>query len=105
KTDVVPGAGRGVVDVYRPNGTLVRHLVSNGLSSPLNEPWGLAIAPASFGPFGGDLLVGNLGNGRINAFNPRTGKFLGTLEGPGGSPIKIPGLWGLQVGSNIFGGT
>ncbi|HEV2374253.1 MAG TPA: TIGR03118 family protein, partial [Streptosporangiaceae bacterium] len=65
-TDVVPGAGRGYVDVYSVNGKLIRHLVSGGTGSPLNEPWGLAIAPTGFGPFAGDLLVGNLGNGWIN---------------------------------------
>ena len=104
KTDVVPGAGRGVVDVYSVNGMLLHHLVSNGPSSPLNEPWGLAIAPKGFGPFGGDLLVGNLGNGWINAFNPTTGKFLGTLDDSTGYPVTIPGLWGLMVGNSAFGG-
>lgn len=105
KTDVVPGAGLGVVDVYTVNGKLVHHLVSNGSASPLNEPWGLAIAPTRFGPFAGDLLVGNLGNGRINAFNPTTGKFLGTLDGTNGKPIVNNGLWGLRVGNSAFGGS
>jgi len=105
KTDVVPGSGLGVVDVYTVNGKLLHHLVSNGPASPLNEPWGLAIAPTGFGPFGGDLLVGNLGNGWINAFNPTTGKFLGTLHGAHGSPIAINGLWGLRVGNSAFGGS
>ena len=105
KTDVVPGAGLGVVDVYSVNGALLHHLVSNGPASPLNEPWGLAIAPAGFGPFAGDLLVGNLGNGWINAFNPMTGKFLGVLDNSSGYPITIPGLWGLMVGNSAFGGT
>ena len=104
KTDVVPGAGRGVVDVYSVDGKLLHHLVSNGPSSPLNEPWGLAIAPAGFGPFAADLLVGNLGNGWINAFNPTTGKFLGTLDDSTGYPITIHELWGLMVGNTSFGG-
>jgi len=104
KTDVVPGAGLGVVDVYSVNGNLLHHLVSNGPSSPLNEPWGLAIAPTGFGPFAGDLLVGNLGNGWINVFNPATGKFLGTLDDSTGYPLTIPGLWGLMVGNSAFGG-
>jgi uncharacterized protein (TIGR03118 family) len=104
KTDVVKGAGLGVVDVYSVDGKLLHHLVSNGASSPLNEPWGLAIAPAGFGPFAGDLLVGNLGNGWINAFNPTTGKFLGTLDDSNGYPITIHGLWGLMVGNTSFGG-
>jgi uncharacterized protein (TIGR03118 family) len=105
KTDVVPGAGLGVVDVYSVNGALLHHLVSNGPASPLNEPWGLAIAPAGFGPFAGDLLVGNLGNGWINAFNPTTGKFLGVLDNRTGYPITINGLWGLMVGNSAFGGS
>jgi uncharacterized protein (TIGR03118 family) len=104
KTDVVPGAGLGVVDVYSVNGTLLHHLVSNGPASPLNEPWGLAIAPAGFGPFAGDLLVGNLGNGWINAFNTLTGKFQGVLDNSRGYPITINGLWGLRVGNSLFGG-
>ncbi|MGO9341046.1 MAG: TIGR03118 family protein [Acidimicrobiales bacterium] len=105
KTNVKPGAGFGVVDVYNVNGKLLHHLVSNGPSSPLDEPWGLAIAPSGFGPFAGDLLVGNLGNGWINAFNPTTGAFLGTLDGTNGYPITIDGLWGLMVGNSSFGGS
>jgi uncharacterized protein (TIGR03118 family) len=105
KTNVVPGAGFGVVDEYNGNGKLLKRLVSNGPSSPLNEPWGLAIAPAGFGPFAGDLLVGNLGNGWIDAFNPTTGKFRGTLDGANNYPITIDGLWGLQVGNASFGGS
>lgn len=104
KTDVVEGTGLGVVDVYNVNGKLLHHLVSNGVSSPLDEPWGLAIAPKGFGPFASDLLVGNLGNGWINAFNPTTGKYLGALDTTTGSPIAIDGLWGIEVGSSAFGG-
>jgi uncharacterized protein (TIGR03118 family) len=105
KTDVIPGNGFGVVDVYSVNGKLLHHLVSNGPGSPLDEPWGLAIAPAGFGPFAGDLLVGNLGNGWINAFDPMTGKFQGVLDNSSGYPITIHGLWGLMVGNSVFGGT
>jgi uncharacterized protein (TIGR03118 family) len=102
KTDAVAGARLGFVDVYSVNGKLIRHLVARG---PLNEPWGLAIAPRRFGPFAGDLLVGNLGNGRINAFNATTGKFLGTLDNTRGHALVINGLWALQVGSSTFGGS
>lgn len=105
KTDVVKGAGLGFVDVYSVNGTLIRHLIPGGPSSPLNAPWGLAIAPKGFGPFGGDLLVGNLGNGWINVFRPATGKFLGTLDRANGNPVHISGLWGLRVGNSTFGGS
>lgn len=105
KNNVVPGAGLGVVDVYSTDGALLHRLVSNGPGSPLNEPWGLAIAPAGFGPFAGDLLVGNLGNGWINAFNPVTGSFAGVLDNSAGYPITIHGLWGLMVGNSAFGGS
>jgi uncharacterized protein (TIGR03118 family) len=105
KTDVVHGTGLGFVDVYSVNGALIHHLISGGPTSPLNAPWGLAIAPAGFGPFGGDLLVGNLGNGWINAFNPATGKFVGTLDRATGYPIVINGLWGLRRGNSTFGGS
>ena len=101
RTDVVPGNGLGFVDAYSVNGRLIRHLVSHG---PLNEPWGLVIAPAGFGPFAGDLLVGNLGNGWISAFSPKTGTFLGSLRDQAGRPIAISGLWGLMAGNSAFGG-
>jgi uncharacterized protein (TIGR03118 family) len=101
KTDVVPGLGLGFVDVFTVNGQLVRHLVSRG---PLDEPWGLAIAPSGFGPFGGDLLVGNLGNGWINVFNPENGRYLGPLRNANGTPVAIDGLWGLRFGNSSFGG-
>jgi len=105
KTDVVPGSGLGYVDSYSLNGHLIKHLISGGSGSPLNEPWGLALAPAGFGPFSGALLVGNLGNGWINAFNPSTGTYLGYLRNSLGSPIIIGGLWGLRPGSPAFGGS
>jgi uncharacterized protein (TIGR03118 family) len=105
KNDVVTGNGLGFVDVYSVNGVLLHHLVSAGRTSPLDAPWGLVIAPKGFGPFGGDLLVGNLGNGWVNAFNPTTGAFLGTLDSPIGYPVTISGLWGLRAGSSAFGGT
>ena len=101
KTDVVAGAGLGFVDEYTVSGVLIHHLVSHG---PLDEPWGLAIAPAGFGPFAGDLLVGNLGNGWINVWNPVTGKYHGWLATTSGKPVAISGLWALQVGNSAFGG-
>jgi uncharacterized protein (TIGR03118 family) len=102
KTDIVPGIGRGFVDVYTVNGALIKHLVSHGA---LDAPWGLAIAPAGFGPFAGKLLVGNLGNGWINVYNPVTGAHLGWLENTSGRPLVIPLLWGLMVGNSMFGGS
>ena len=65
----------------------------------LNSPWGLAIAPAGFGDLAGDLLVGNFGNGEINAFNPKNDKFVGTVDGSNGKPIVIQDLWALTTGS------
>src|SRR5262249_32148931 len=69
KHDDVAGAGNGVVDVYDLNGNLVRRLTAGGA---LNSPWGLALAPAGFGPAGGELLVGNFGDGVINVYNAST---------------------------------
>jgi uncharacterized protein (TIGR03118 family) len=94
-TDEAHGPGTGFVDVYDPNGTLIKRVTSRGV---LNAPWGLALAPAGFGEFGGALLVGNFGDGRINAFDPVNGSFLGTLRGPDHEPIVIDGLWGLAFG-------
>jgi uncharacterized protein (TIGR03118 family) len=92
--DEAHGVGLGFVDVFNPAGHLVHRLVSNG---PLNAPWGLTIAPPSFGKFAGALLVGNFGDGAVNAFDARTGAFLGQLKGPSG-PISIDGLWALRNG-------
>ena len=94
--DDVAGQGHGFVDVYTNDGALIRRLVSHG---QLNSPWGLALAPAGFGGFGGALLVGNFGDGHINAYNPDTGTHLGQLRGPGGHKIVIDGLWGLRFGN------
>jgi uncharacterized protein (TIGR03118 family) len=92
----VSGAGNGYVSVFDLNGNLLQHLISNG---PLNSPWGVAIAPAGWGAFGGAVLVGNFGDGRVNAFNATTGALLGTLSDVGGNPLSIPGLWGLLFGT------
>jgi uncharacterized protein (TIGR03118 family) len=94
--DDVRGLGHGFVDVFTNDGAFVRRLVTRG---DLDSPWGLALAPAGFGAFGGDLLVGNFGNGRINVYNPSTGEHLGQLERPDGRPIVISGLWGLRFGN------
>lgn len=94
--DDVAGSGHGFVDVFTNDGALVKRLVTRGA---LNSPWGLALAPAGFGKFGGALLVGNFGNGRINAYNPNTGAHLGQLRKTNGQPIAIDGLWGLRFGN------
>lgn len=90
----VKGAGLGYIDVFRRNGPLLTRLVSNGV---LNAPWGMAIAPNTFAEFAGTLLVGNFGDGKINAFNPDTGALVGTLSNSSGAPIVIDGLWGIEA--------
>jgi uncharacterized protein (TIGR03118 family) len=101
KHDDVAGPGHGFVDEFDLNGNLVTRLVSGG---DLDSPWGLAIAPTGFGNLGGDLLVGNFGDGNINAYNPTDGDFVETLDGPNGSPLVIQGLWGLRFGNGGSGG-
>jgi uncharacterized protein (TIGR03118 family) len=92
----VAGPGNGFVDIYDTNGTLLQRLASGGL---LNSPWGETIAPASFGDFSNDVLVGNFGDGRINAFDPQTGTMVGQLKDDQGNPIAIDGLWALTFGN------
>jgi uncharacterized protein (TIGR03118 family) len=92
KHDDAAGPGRGFVDVFSPNGDLLKRLASRGT---LNSPWAVTLAPSTFGAFAGDILVGNFGDGRINAFKPTTGRFLGQLRSSHGA-ITIPGLWGLR---------
>lgn len=98
--DEVDGPGLGYVDVYDTSGHMVKRLVSQGA---LDAPWGLAIAPSRFGRFGGDLLVGNFGDGKIHAYDPRTGSFKGQLTNEDGNPIQIDGLWALRFGNGTFG--
>jgi uncharacterized protein (TIGR03118 family) len=100
RKDDVAGPALGFVDVYSTSGHLLRHLIERG---QLNAPWGLVLAPAGFGRFSGALLVGNFGNGRINAYDPNTGEFLGRLRHEDGSPIQIDGLWALRFGNGVAG--
>lgn len=97
-TDEVVGPGLGYVDVYTPNGKLLRRVASRGR---LNAPWGVALAPAGFGRFSGALLIGNFGDGRINAYEPVFGFPMGSLLGRNGRPIRIDGLWGLAFGNGF----
>jgi len=96
--DEVKGAGLGVVDVYDTGGTMVKRLTSGGA---LNAPWGIAMAPANFGDFSNDILVANFGDGKINAYNPTTGAFVGTLSKADKTPIVIDGLWGIAFGNGV----
>ena len=97
------GAGLGIVNVFDTQGNLLQRLASDG--GPLNAPWGLAIAPSSFRSFAGDLLVGNFGDGTINAFDLTTDKFVGQLLGTDGKPVVIDGLWGLTAGNGAGAGS
>jgi uncharacterized protein (TIGR03118 family) len=92
----IAGQGNGYIDVFDTEGHLLERLASQG---PLNSPWGLALAPAQFGAFSNDLLVGNLGDGRVNAYDPHSGAFLGPLRDENGNAIAIAGLWGLKFGN------
>jgi uncharacterized protein (TIGR03118 family) len=98
--DDVQGKGLGYVDVFDPNGVLLNRVVSKG---KLNAPWGLTLAPAGFGEFSNSLLVGNFGDGRINAYDLATGAYRGTLKGSDGRPIEIEGLWGIAFGNGFAG--
>jgi len=100
----VSGVGNGYVSVFDSTGKLLQSLVAGGSGSLLNSPWGLAIAPATFGKFANNLLVGNFGDGMINAYDPATGAFQGTLQDPSGNNIVLPGLWALYFGNGGSGG-
>jgi uncharacterized protein (TIGR03118 family) len=97
--DEQDGAGLGLVDKFDANGNLLSRVTSNG---PLNAPWGLALAPANFGPFSNALLVGNFGDGSINAFNATTGSFLGMLRDANGKALMLDGLWGMSFGNGLL---
>ncbi len=96
--DEVAGKGLGLVNVFDANGKLIRRVATGGR---LNAPWGLAMAPADFGRFSNALLVGNFGDGRISAFDARTGEFLGQLRGPDGRRLAISGLWAIAFGNGF----
>jgi uncharacterized protein (TIGR03118 family) len=98
REDDVAGRGLGFINVFDANGHLVRRFASHG---NLNAPWGLAIAPASFGPFGNQVLIGNFGDGAINAYELTTGRFRGQLQRANHQPIRIDGLWGLSFGNGV----
>jgi uncharacterized protein (TIGR03118 family) len=106
--DDVAGGGLGYVDEYSPDGVLLARVAQQGKkNAPLNAPWGLALAPASFGVFAGDLLVGNFGNGRISAYQRRSDGsygYKGQLRVANGTPIAIEGLWAIAFGNDAAAG-
>jgi uncharacterized protein (TIGR03118 family) len=90
----------GFVDTFGTDGTFLQRVATGG---PLSAPWGITLAPSTFGSFGGDLLIGNFGNGIIDAFTPG-GTFLGALTGANGQPLVNDFLWALNfrtAGPNI----
>ena len=92
----VPGAGAGIVDIFDLNGNFVAHAVTGG---NLNAPWGVAFAPSTgFGIFSGDLLIGNFGDGKINAYDPKTYAYLGQLMDSTGKSLVYASLWDLLTG-------
>ena len=94
------GAGLGYVDVFNSDGTLIQTAIAQG---NLNAPWGMALAPSGFGPFAGDLLVGNFGDGIINVYSPTSFSLVGQVEDGSGNPIANPGLWEIVFGTNGVG--
>ena len=91
----------GYVDEFNTNGTFISRYASGGT---LNAPWGIALAPSSFGQFGGDMLIANNGDGTIDAFNPITGAFVGALDGSNGKPLQFDDLWAIDFrtgGTNV----
>ncbi|MGF6740939.1 TIGR03118 family protein [Paraburkholderia atlantica] len=98
KHDDVAGAGLGMVDVYDTAGNLKQRFATGG---PLNAPWGIAQAPASFGSMSGAIIIGNFGDGIINAFNASSGQSMGPISGPNNSPIVEHGVWGIAFGNDL----
>jgi uncharacterized protein (TIGR03118 family) len=99
-TNPVVAAGNGIVNVFDQEGRFIRRFASNG---PLNAPWGIVQASANFGRFSNDILIGNFGDGTINAFDPATGNFIGQMKDASGKVITNPGLWALVFRSDGVG--
>jgi uncharacterized protein (TIGR03118 family) len=101
KHDDVAGESHGIVDTFDLSGGSRQRLIQHG---QLNSPWGVTLAPPSFGALAGALLIGNFGNGHINAYNSGTGEFIDKVRDPHGQAIVIDGLWTLRVGNGGNGG-
>jgi uncharacterized protein (TIGR03118 family) len=96
--DEVRGPGLGIVNVFDVNGTLLQHLV--GVGAQLDAPWGVALAPATFGSLANMLLIGNFGDGTIAAFHPTDGAFVDMVKDAAGQPIVNDGIWGMMFGND-----
>jgi uncharacterized protein (TIGR03118 family) len=95
------GLPGGFVDEFNSSGTFLKRIATSG---QLYAPWGITLAPATFGSFGGDLLIGQFGDGEILVYDPSTDQFLGTINGTNGMPIVNPFLWSLDFrtgGTNV----
>jgi len=101
KHDEVDGAGLGYVDIYSPQGRLVRRLEHGPW---LNAPWGMVMASSDFGIHSHEILIGQFGSGEIIAFNAANGRFRGHLRDASDKPITIDGLWGLGFGNDAAAG-
>lgn len=95
--DDMSGVGNGAISVFDMTGALVKSLVKTG--GVLNSPWGMTMAPAGWGQLGGNLIVGNFGDGKINAYNPTSGAWMGKLVTAAGADLAIDGLWALVTAS------
>jgi uncharacterized protein (TIGR03118 family) len=101
REDDVAGMGHGIVNTFDLAGHMLARFAQHG---QLNSPWGVVLAPASFGALGGNILIGNFGNGHINAYNPTTGEFIDKLRTPHGQAVVIEGLWTIMFGNGGRGG-
>jgi uncharacterized protein (TIGR03118 family) len=99
--DDVAGQGHGIVDTYTLDGRMIARFAQHG---QLDSPWGVALAPSTFGELAGDLLIGNFGNGHINAYSATTGEFIDKVRNPHGQAIVIDGLWTITFGNGGNGG-
>jgi uncharacterized protein (TIGR03118 family) len=108
KKDEVAGNGNGYVDQFTPDGVFVARVAPGGRkNAPSNAPWGLALAPSSFGVFSGDVLVGNFGNGRVSAYKDLGGGkwvYKGQLRRGDQTLITIDGLWAIAFGNGAASG-
>lgn len=100
-TEAVAGAGNGYVEIFDTDGRFVRQVLAGGV---LNAPFGVVHTPRDFGRFSDVLLVANLGDDRIRAFDPVRGDLLGELEIPGFQPLRIEGVHDLKMGNDNAGG-
>jgi uncharacterized protein (TIGR03118 family) len=96
-----PGVGNGVVNIFDFNGNLIQRLTAGG---PLNSPWGIALSGGGWGALSNAVLVGNFGDGHINAFDPKTGNLIATMQDATGKPVTIQGLWALAFGNGASSG-